>query len=155
MLLRVAVDAAPWLVDDPFVPEVGSQGVVICGKGASAGDNGQSENMMIIGRAAPGGVQTSLLQAKLFRVFGSQPSSLFQSHKPPSHICIPGELLKELAGGHQFWIPAFPKKPSDDGARLREVCRGDVCIHDEAHVRYPKDRVLRSERIGGSRAADW
>jgi len=121
MLLRIPVHAASWLVDDPFILEVGGERVVIRGQCARAADDCQGQNMVIVGCAPSCGVQTSRLDVKLLRVSGSQPSSPLQCHKAPSHIGIEGELLEEFAGGNQFWISAFPKKPSDDGARLREV----------------------------------
>ena len=142
MLLRVAVDAAPWLVDDPFVPEVGSQGVVICGKGASAGDNGQSENMMIIGRARRGGAKALFLVADSFGVDESQASCSLQRHKLPADVLIPREFFSELTCGDEAGRAALPKKPVDDSAGLHEELGRDVCVNNEAHVRYPEDRAL-------------
>jgi hypothetical protein len=87
--LRIAIDAAAGCVDDPLVFEVGRQSVVVCGKRPRAADNCQGENMMIIGRAAPGGAQTSLLKAKVIRVSEYQPSSLFQCDKAATRFGFP------------------------------------------------------------------
>ena len=57
VLLRIAVDIASGPVDDPFVSEVGGQGIVVCGEGAGAADDCESKHMRIVGRASSCGAK--------------------------------------------------------------------------------------------------
>jgi hypothetical protein len=53
--LRISIDAASRPVDDPLVPEVRSQGIVVCSERPRAADNRQGQNVVIVGYAIPKG----------------------------------------------------------------------------------------------------
>ena len=138
----VAVDAASRLVDDPLVFEIGGQGVVICGKSARAADDRQSQHVGIVGRAYCFGAETLLLAPQLIGVGGYQASRSIKLHQLPFHILVLRKFFPQLAGGDEAGRAAFAKKPVDDRAGLHEELGGDVCVNNEAHVRYQGGRVL-------------
>ena len=138
----IAVDAASGLIDDRLVLEVRSQRIVVCGKGARAADDGQSQHVAIVGRADLNGTKPSFLMPESFRVGGSQASCPVERNELPSHVVVLCKFFSKFARRDESGRAAVPKEPVDDRAGLHEEFWSDVCVNNEAHVRYPEGRVL-------------
>lgn len=110
VLFWIAVYVAPWLVDDPFVSKVGYQGVIIRGKRARAGDNCQSQDVMIVGAAYRGGTKALFLVSESFTVCGSQLTHLLQSNQQTSHgVAAVGQFLPEFARSDESRIATLAR----------------------------------------------
>src|ERR1022692_3252808 len=86
--------------------------------------------------------RSSVTSCRLRFVDESQASCSLQRHKLPADVLIPREFFSELTCGDEAGRAALPKKPVDDSAGLHEELGRDVCVNNEAHVRYPEDRAL-------------
>lgn len=96
----IAVNAAPGLVDDPLVAEIGGQGVIICGKRPGATDNRQSQNVVIVRHAVPTRMKALFLLPEASGIDGSEASCSLQRHKLPTNVGVLRKLDPQFAGRH-------------------------------------------------------
>lgn len=105
---RIAVDLSCWRRDDPPVFEVPGQGIVVGRERSRTGDDGQRQNVVVVGSALLRSAQAGLFGFQATLIGGSQPAGPFQRDQQASDLVNDRQLPAQFACGHQ---PRFPASP--------------------------------------------
>ena len=100
----------------------------------------------------PGATQPYLFLVKPVAIRTPQQTSSVKPNQASSDIVFVGKFFQQLSTSYQPRGVARIIEPGvHEAVGIRQKVP-NVCVHDQAHIKYQGDRALRSEKTAGSRA---
>jgi hypothetical protein len=156
MSVGVRENLAARFIDERSVLKVTLQeGIERCERAGSS-DNGQCQNVKIVGLTVPGGLEAALFGLKPRRIGSSELAITFQHYEQVAHGGYQRKFLSKLSSRYESRIPLRSSQPRRNRSCLAEELLRHIGVNDQTHLDTEQTQFLFEEKfaVSGRRVGD-